>query len=173
MAKMNKKVTEIKRHLNKPTERYECDLLESAAEHVKLRYVSDRTFASTRLGISFPPGCITVALYWERRPYVFWGIFTPEKELLGYLVHICRDVEISDETVSYLDMLLDIWFYPDGRHLILDEDEVEECHQLGKLDENDIQYIESARETAIADFESNTQTLNTFVATLDISAQHQ
>ena len=83
---MNRKVTEIKRHLNKPTERYECDLLESAAGHVKIRYVSDRTFASTRLGVTFPPGCITVGLYWETRPYVFWGIFTPEKQLLGYLV---------------------------------------------------------------------------------------
>jgi hypothetical protein len=170
---MSTKVTETKRHLNKPTEQYECDLIESSPGHMTLRYVSDRTFASTRLGITFPPGCITVALYWEDRPYVFWGIFSPDKELLGYLIHICRDVKISEDAVGYLDMLLDIWFFPDGRHLILDEDEVEECLQAGALSPADKDYIERSEKAAIAAFQKNAEILISIAGKLDIFAQPQ
>ncbi|NQU08514.1 MAG: DUF402 domain-containing protein [Candidatus Abyssubacteria bacterium] len=156
---MSRKIVEIKRHVNKPTERYECDLVSREPGHLILRYVSDRKFASKRLGITFPPGCITIALYWETRPYVFWGIFSPDEKLLGYLVHICREVSISDDSVSYLDMLLDLWFFPDGRHIVLDEDEVEECFRSGLLSEDDKEYIEKSRETALAEFAVNAQRL--------------
>ena len=168
---MNQKITEIKRHLNKPVERYECDIMRREPGHIVLRYVSDRTFASTRLGVTFPPRCVTVALYWETKPYVFWGIFSPEEMLLGFLVHICRDVSIAEDSVSYLDMLLDIWFFPDGRHIILDEDEVEECLQSGKLSEQDKDFIESSKESAIARFEKHAQTVKALAETLDISGQ--
>ncbi len=169
LATMNRTFTEIKRHVNKPTERYECELLVSEPGHAVLRYVSDRTFASAKLGITFPPGCVTIALYWETRPYVFWGIFSPEKELLGYLVHICRDVSISDGSLSYLDMLLDIWFFPDGRHIVLDADEVEECFRAGRLTTEDTQYIEDSKKAAIDDFSVNAEKLRTALAALDIS----
>jgi len=168
---MARKITEIKHHLNKPTERYECDLVRSGPGHMVLRYVSDREFSSVRLGITFPPGCITIALYWEARPYVFWGIFSPEKELLGYLVHICRDVSISDGEVSYLDMLLDLWFFPDGRHVVLDMYEVEECLEKGILNEKDRQYIEESREVSVAEFVADAQKLNELADALDISVR--
>lgn len=165
-----RKITEVKRHINKPTERYECDLIRSEPGRAVLRYVSDRTYASERLGVTFPPGCITLALYEEGKSRVFWGIYSPEGELLGHLVHICRDVEISDGTVDYLDMLLDIWFYPDGRHVVLDEDEVEECLESGKLTENDGAYIEEAGRAALAGFEADARELESVSGALDISA---
>ncbi len=170
---MIRKITEIKRHINKPDERYECDLLRSGPDHVAIRYVSDRTFASTRLGVTFPPGCITIALYWEARPYVFWGIFSPEKDLLGHLVHICRDVSVSEHSVSYLDMLLDLWFFPGGSHIVLDADEVEECFRAGRLNEADKAYIEDSKEAAIADFASNAEEVSDLANMLDISDQHK
>ncbi|MBI5115435.1 DUF402 domain-containing protein [Candidatus Poribacteria bacterium] len=164
--KMRRKVTEEKRHLNKPTEYYECELLDSQPGHAVLRYVSDRTFASTRLGVTFPPGCVTIALYWEERPYVFWGVFSPAGGILGYLVHICEKVNIGKESVSYLDMLLDLWFYPDGRHVILDADEVEECLASGLLTTDDKAYIEKAKENAVKDFALNVEELKAFSAHL-------
>jgi len=168
-----RKITEIKRHINKPEERYECDLIRFDSDRMVLRYVSDRTFASTRLGVTFPPGCITLALYWEGRPYVFWGIYAPSGEFLGYLVHICKDVGFSDGNVSYLDMLLDLWFYPDGRHVVLDEDEVSECLQSGLLTEQDAAFIKEAKQVALADFEANTRELASFAGALDISGRPQ
>jgi hypothetical protein len=168
---MSRKIIEKKRHLNKPDERYECEFLESEPGQLVIRYISDRKFASKRLGITFPPGCVTIALYWEVRSYVFWGIFSSEYELLGYLIHICKDVRISDKSVSYLDMLLDIWFFPDGRHIILDEDEVEECTESGVLNDSDREYIEKSREAAIADFGTNEKSLSEVLERLDISGQ--
>ncbi|MBI4832259.1 MAG: DUF402 domain-containing protein [Candidatus Lindowbacteria bacterium] len=159
---MRRKVTEQKRHLNKPTEYYECELLRHESGHAALRYVSDRTFASTRLGVTFPPGCVTIALYWEDRPYVFWGIFSPAGETLGYLVHICKQVNVAEASVSYLDMLLDVWFFPDGRHIILDADEVEQCLASGALTPEDKVYIEKAKERTLKEFVSNVERLKAF-----------
>lgn len=163
--------TEIKRHLNKPEERYECELLRSELGHVVLEYVSTRAFESSELGISFPPGCVTIALYWESRPYVFWAIYSPAGKLLGFLVHICRELHISSHSLSYLDMLLDIWFFPDGRSELLDEDEVEECLRSGKLSNDDADYILAARDAAIADFPRNVEESAAVAAALDIFAR--
>ena len=170
---MDRKFTEIKHHLNKPTERYECDLLALEPSHAVLRYVSDRTFASKHLGITFPPGCITIALYWETRPYVFWAIYFPDKKLLGYLVHICKDVVISGTSLTYLDMLLDIWFFPDGKYIILDADEVEECFRAGLLTAQDKQYIEESKQRALDDFVMNAQKAKATSDFLDFSHRPQ
>jgi predicted RNA-binding protein associated with RNAse of E/G family len=165
---MTRKFTEIKHHVNKPTEYYKCELVRSEPGHVVLRYVSDRAFSSNKWGVTFPPGCITIAFYWEVRPYVFWTIFSPDKELLGYLVHICRDMAISDDSLTYLDMLLDLWFSPNGKYTILDENEVEECLQSGRLTAKDKEYIEESKEKAVHDFAENAEKVKDFTRLLDI-----
>jgi hypothetical protein len=162
---------EIKRHINKPDERYRCELLRKESGRAVLRYVSDRAFASSRFGVTFPPGCVTLALYWSSRPYIFWAIYSPSADLLGYLVHICKDMEISESSLSYLDMLLDIWFYPDGRRLILDEDEVEECLRAGLITKDDVNYIQAAKEAAVNEFPVNSEEADAIADTLDISNQ--
>ncbi|GAB4335104.1 MAG: hypothetical protein Kow0099_07490 [Candidatus Abyssubacteria bacterium] len=159
-----RKFTEIKRHVNKPTERYECDLIKKDDNRAVLRYVSDREFESEHLGITFPPGCTTIALYQKDVPYVFWGIFSPENTLLGCLVHICKDLSISEHSLSYLDMLLDIWVYPDGTYEILDIDEVDECLRTGRLTHKDKEYIEEAKDTALRDFPEKAETAKRIAA---------
>ncbi len=163
---------EIKRHLNKPDEQYRCRLVRREPGHVILKYVSDRPFASEELGISFPPGCITIALYRQERPYVFWAIHSPAGERLGYLVHISKDMRISQNAVEYVDMLLDIWFFPDGRYIVLDEDEVDECLKAGRLDEAAVRYIETAKEAALREFPANVAESDT-APPLDISGSPQ
>jgi hypothetical protein len=162
---------EIKRHINKPDERYRCELLRKEPGRIILRYVSDRAFASSRLGITFPPGCVTLALYRTSRPYVFWAIYSPSAELLGYLIHICKDMEISESSLSYLDMLLDIWFYPDGRRIVLDEDEVEQCLREGLITKAEADYIEAGKEAAVKEFPVNAEEAAALADTLDISGE--
>ena len=160
---------EIKRHINKPDEEYRCELLKKRPGSVVLSYVSDRAFASSRLGVTFPPRCVTHAFYWKSRPYVFWAIYSPGAKLLGYLVHICTEMEIGESSVSYLDMLLDIWFSPDGAHLVLDEDEVEQCLRRGLITEDDVAYIDASRKAALEDFTINAREAAALAETLDIS----
>jgi protein associated with RNAse G/E len=160
---------EIKRHLNKPDERYRCELVRKDPGLVVLKYVSERAYESSGLGITFPSGCITLAFYREARPYVFWAIHAPAGELLGYLIHICRDLKFLEDSLTYLDLLLDIWFYPDGRHVILDENEVEECRRKGLLTSQDIAYINEAKQAAITNFSNDAKEAAALADTLDIS----
>ncbi|RJP21715.1 MAG: DUF402 domain-containing protein [Candidatus Abyssobacteria bacterium SURF_5] len=160
---------EIKRHLNKPDERYRCELVRREPAKIVLKYRSDRSFQSSKLGVTFPPGCVTLAFYWLDRPYVFWAIYSPEGEPLGYLVHICREMEIFSDSLTYVDLLLDIWFSRDGDYLILDQDEVDDCVRSGKLADADVAYIDAAKEKAIADFPQNAKNATMLAAELDIS----
>ena len=162
------KFLEIKRHLNKPDERYMCELIRKEPDHVILKYISDRVFESEKLDLKFPAGCATLAEYWTSRPYVFWTILSPTGELLGYLVHICKDLKIFDDSLDYLDMLLDIWFSSDGRHIVLDEDEVEQCIDAGRLTKADAEYIDAAKEEAIQDFPRNAAEAKKIAGALDI-----
>jgi protein associated with RNAse G/E len=41
----------------------------------------------------------------------------------GYYCNISRPAQIGAETISYVDLALDLLVYPDGRQLVLDEDE--------------------------------------------------
>jgi len=88
--------------------------------------------------------------------------------LLGYLVHICKDLKIFDDSLDYLDMLLDIWFSSDGRHIVLDEDEVEQCIDAGRLTKADAEYIDAAKEEAIQDFPRNAAEAKKIASALDI-----
>lgn len=44
-------------------------------------------------------------------------------ELKGWYCNVTCPAEIGNEEVSYIDLALDLLVYPDGRQLVLDEDE--------------------------------------------------
>lgn len=132
-------ILEVKRHLNKPDESYLCEVYEHGADHVMLKYISDR---SGRLGdVKFEAGSITYAYYRTGGGYVLWKICGPDGELKGYLFHICREQKVSEDRVEYLDLLLDLWIDSQGRLTILDRDELEACAQEGKIGEQDLAWI--------------------------------
>ena len=133
-------VLEIKRHLNKPEERYRCTLLQSGKDDILLKYVSE---GSARLGdAAFKPGSVTYAYYKTGAGFVPWKMYGPDGRLRGYLFHICRDLRVSRDKVEYLDLLLDIWISPDGSITVLDRDELEACAVQGLLNEKDLEWID-------------------------------
>jgi len=132
-------ILEIKRHLNKPDESYLCDLFKRDSGYLALKYVSERP---GRVGtVTFEVGSITYAYYRAGGGYVLWRMLGPDNKLKGHLFHICRDQEVSEDRVEYLDLLLDIWIDAHGRLSILDRDEVEECATKGALSEQDLAWI--------------------------------
>lgn len=136
-------ITEIKRHINKPDQTFRCEVLAREPGHLVLRYVSDR---AGRIGDeTFAPGSTTYAHYWERRGYVAWRMHDPDGRLRGHVFHVCRDVRIGPDTVDYRDLLLDIWAEPDGRVVILDEDEVRDCAASGLIGPEDLAWIEDRK----------------------------
>ena len=144
-------IREIKRHLNKPDEMYECELMGREEGYVGIRYVSE---GSGRIGeITIEAGSVTLAHYWEDRGYVLWDIRGPDGALIGYCFHICKDVEMGEDFVCYLDLLLDLWFGPDGEMTVLDEDEVQTCYEQGRIGDDEVAWIEKQKELVRQDFE--------------------
>ena len=132
-------ILEIKRHLNKPDESYQCTLLQSGEDEVVLRYVSN---GPARVGdAALKPGSTTYAYYKTGAGFVPWKMIGPDGHLKGYLFHICRDLRVSRDRVEYLDLLLDIWISPEGSITVLDRDELEACAAQGLLNEKDLAWI--------------------------------
>jgi protein associated with RNAse G/E len=46
-----------------------------------------------------------------------------DDHLKGWYCNVCEPASLADGEVSYVDLALDLLVYPDGRQLVLDEDE--------------------------------------------------
>ena len=133
---------EIKRHKNKPEQQFHCELLHRENGYAVLRYVAEG--AGLIADMSIAPGSTTVAHYWQDRPYVAWRMFDSSYCLLGTLFHICTNVCIREDFLSYDDLLLDIWITPDGEMRVLDEDELQACIAAGRISESELHTIQQA-----------------------------
>jgi predicted RNA-binding protein associated with RNAse of E/G family len=139
---------EIKRHKNKPEQQFHCELLHRESGYAVLRYVAKQSGLIADMAIA--PGSTTVAHYWHDRPYVVWRMFDRNKSLIGTLFHICTNVCIREDFLSYDDLLLDIWIAPDGKMRVLDEDELKICIAAGRISEPELNIIQQARTDIIA-----------------------
>jgi len=46
-----------------------------------------------------------------------------DNSLKGWYCDICKPAVITDHQISYADLALDLWVFPDGRKKVLDEDQ--------------------------------------------------
>lgn len=134
---------EIKRHKNKPEQRFHCELLHRESGYAVLRYVAEGSGLIADMFIA--SGSTTVAHYWQDRPYVAWRMFDRNKRLLGTLFHICTNVCIREDFLSYDDLLLDIWLAPDGEIRVLDADELQACIAEGRISKSELNTIQQAQ----------------------------
>jgi hypothetical protein len=68
-----------------------------------------------------------VETYYSDRWYNIFAIHDrDDNRLKGWYCNISHPAEIGDGVVSYIDLALDLLVYPDGRQLVLDEDEFNE-----------------------------------------------
>jgi hypothetical protein len=123
-------IVEIKRHLNKPTQRFACAVLARRPGEVWLQYAieQDGEFA----GVPIPAGSRTLAEYVTGRPYVAWRFAGPDGRTLGCLVHIIEGLAIHADRVEYTDLILDVWAEPGAAPRLLDADELDEAVQAGE-----------------------------------------
>ena len=133
------RIREIKRHLNKSEEVYDCEVVHREPGYVVVRYVTDRPYQFC--GITIPEGSRTVGHYRGGSDCVIWEMYGPAGDKLGTLVHLCRDLEIGEDYVRYLDLVLDLWFHPDGHYDILDEEELAECVIQGLISDRDAERL--------------------------------
>jgi hypothetical protein len=162
------KILEVKRHLDKPDQSYLCDLFYRGSDHVVLKYVSDRP---GRVGeVLFEAGTTTYAGYNAGEGYVLWKMVDRQGNLKGHLFHICRDLQVHEDHVEYLDLLLDVWIDRNGHVSVLDRDELEACVSKGVVGQTEVAWIEEQEERIranwdrmIADFDRLCSTCSTVV----------
>ncbi len=133
------KFREVKRHLDKPDAVFVCEPIVHAGDRVVLKYVNARP---GRVGdTAIRTGSVTYGYYRHGAGYVLWKMCDPEGRLLGHLFHVCRNLEIGDRSVDYVDLLLDLWFDPEGRLTVLDRDELETCERRNIVSGRDMKWI--------------------------------
>lgn len=82
-----------------------------------------------------------VETYYDDRYYNVYEIFDREDERLkGWYCNLSRPAHIYGDAVSWVDLALDLWVWPDGRSEVLDQDEFDRL----PLDDEERSHVESA-----------------------------
>ena len=144
------KFKEIKRHKNKPEQRFLCDLAQRKPGYIVLVYHASS--AGRIADIDIAPGSTTIAHYWQSGGYVLWRMFAADRTLVGTLFHICKNTAIGVHSVSYDDLILDIWVNPQGIVRVLDEDELADAIKAGLVTENEQNWIEKQKQIILAGY---------------------
>jgi hypothetical protein len=78
-------------------------------------------------GILLQEGDRFIEGYYENRWYNVFEIHgRDDGSLKGWYCNVAFPAEIEESTIRYVDLALDLLVYPDGRQLVLDEDEFAE-----------------------------------------------
>jgi len=105
------------------TWRYSGRLLERAPQYLRLEAHFNRPDMPFH-GILLARGDRFVEEFYSDRWYNIFEIHDRDDDRLkGWYCNICFPAEFDHETVSYVDLALDLLVYPDGKQLILDIDE--------------------------------------------------
>lgn len=108
------------------TWRYSGRVLSRGADFVQLEALFDRDDAVFH-GITLRRGDRFVEIFYSSRWYNIFEIYDRDEDTLkGWYCNIGFPAEIEDGRVSYRDLALDLLVFPDGRQLVLDEDEFAE-----------------------------------------------
>lgn len=103
--------------------RYPATILERRDELIKLSAPFNRD--DMELGFAtFARGDRFVETFYSDRWYSIFAVYGRDTgELKGWYCNICRPAEITATAVRCEDLALDLWVDPNGRTLILDEEE--------------------------------------------------
>ncbi|CAM4286665.1 DUF402 domain-containing protein [Bacillus wiedmannii] len=121
-----------------------CLLIEAQQDKIILYHEVQYSFtmAANDKKLTIPKGSYTVAYYWGNLPYNLYVWRDQDGGYLGSYFNIVKNTCITDEVVSFEDLILDIMILPSGEFFILDEDELPES-----LEQFEDGYVEKALHT--------------------------
>jgi len=121
---MRSSITVVKLDVHgRETWRYTGQLIERGQDYVVLEAYFDRA-DSLFYGMPLCAGDRFIETYYANRWYNIFEIHARENgDLRGWYCNITRPAQITDHRVSYVDLALDLLVFPDGRQIVLDEDE--------------------------------------------------
>ena len=119
-----KDITVLKRGLNgEVTWQYEGRVLKRESNHVVLRAYFNRDDMPF-MGVVLKRGDRFVETFYTDRWYNVFEIFDRDNgEFKGWYCNIGYPAVLEKDTVSYIDLALDLWVAADGTQTVLDENE--------------------------------------------------
>jgi protein associated with RNAse G/E len=120
---MNEITVSKRNEHNLETWRYKACLLENENGRIVLEATFDRE--DTYLyGMLLAKGDRYVETYYTNQWYNIFEIHAGEDDQLrGWYCNIGKPAELDGQVLSYIDLALDLLVFPDGRQIVLDEDE--------------------------------------------------
>jgi protein associated with RNAse G/E len=117
-------ITVIKENLqHQETWRYPAEVLETRANAVLLEAFFNREDTDVH-GLVMARGDRFVEIYYSDRWYNIYEIYgKTDRQLKGWYCNVSLPAEITAHEIHYVDLALDLLVFPDGRQLVLDEDE--------------------------------------------------
>jgi len=121
-------IVERKNRLDGTSEDFLCDrLLIEPGKRAVLRYTWTRELRVPGTDLVVPKGGFTISHYWTDRAYnLYHFLSAPETgaRTLGFYFNVVGGTTISDDLVSYDDLVVDVLIDPSGAALVLDEEEL-------------------------------------------------
>ncbi|MGE6598319.1 DUF402 domain-containing protein [Bacillus proteolyticus] len=107
---------------------HNCLILEKKSQSIMLFHEVQYSFTmnTNDSSLTIPKESYTIAYYWENRPYNLYIWRDKNGMYLGAYFNIVKNTHITDELVSFEDLIIDILVLPSGEYFILDEDELPE-----------------------------------------------
>ncbi len=138
-----KKITVVKQNVNGvETWRYEGNELLRDKNIVMVEALFNRD-DTTLLGIVIKRNDRFLEAFFKDRWYnIFEVRDRDDNKLKGWYCDICKPAIITDHQISYSDLALDLWVFPDGRKEVFDEDQF-----------NQLELSESVRNKALENLE--------------------
>jgi protein associated with RNAse G/E len=100
-------------------------VLEQTAEYVLLAGLFNGGYRD--LGyVVLERGDLFLEWYYFGRWYNIFQVYGLNGQLKGWYCNIGMPPSLREDGLGYVDLALDVFVYPDGRHLVLDEDEFAE-----------------------------------------------
>ena len=120
----NQKVLVIKLNTQRQeTWRYQGQVISREPNSVLIEAFFDREDFPFH-GITLQKNDRFIERYYADRWYNIFQIHDREDDRLkAWYCNVTTPAQISQETISYVDLALDLLVYPDGKYLVLDEDE--------------------------------------------------
>jgi len=119
-------ITIIKKNVyGQETWRYHGSLIERNGSQIKLEAFFDRQDTNVQ-GLLIGKGDRFIETWFTDRWYNIFEIHArADDSLRGWYCNIGCPAKIDGNTISYIDLSLDLLVFPDGRQIVLDEDEFE------------------------------------------------
>lgn len=123
---------------------YACTLVHRSPTLAVIEFVMAQGGEIFGTPIEVPPGSISHGYFWTNRPYDIYRMRRADGTLIAHRFDAVADVVLSDDAVSYRDLILDWWVTADDVLIEEDRDELEQLQAEGHITPRDLAIANSA-----------------------------